>query len=342
MTLPIPHSYAPMEAQLASSLPEGEGWIYEPKWDGFRCLAFRDGKDVELRSKAGKPLGRYFPDIVAAIAEVDAPRFVLDGEIVIAIGGALSFDDLLLRIHPAESRVASLAQRTPAELIAFDLLVDAAGEDLTGETLRERRKGLESFGAKALDETGRIHVSPWTEDREAARRWLQEGPGGLDGVMAKQADSPYASGERTAMLKVKRLRTADCVVGGFRWSKNGKDIGSLLLGLYGDDGKLHHVGFCSALGGKRRDEAKERVLPLRGGEGFDGNAPSGSSRWRKEGSGEWVALRPELVVEVRYDHFNQGRFRHGTRFDRWRPDKNPRQCLLSQVEREGRSALSMR
>ena len=341
MSLPIPYDYPPMEAELSSRLPEGDGWLYEPKWDGFRCIAFRNGDAVELRSKAGKPLARYFPEVVRTMEEVAERRFVIDGEIVIAVDGALSFDDLLQRIHPAASRVKKLATETPAEFIAFDLLVDAGGRDLTGRPLHERRAALETFARKALAKHPRIHLSPSTDDLETAREWLEGAAGGLDGVMAKQADAPYASGERTAMLKVKRTRTADCVVGGFRWGKGGKHVGSLLLGLYGADGKLHHVGFCSGLNAARRAEAKERVLALRGGEGFSGRAPGGPSRWRKEGSGEWEPLRPELVVEVEYDHFNQGRFRHGTRFARWRPDKAPKQCRLAQVEREGENALQM-
>lgn len=341
MSLPIRFDYAPMEAESASKLPKGENWLYEPKWDGFRCLAFRDGDTVELRSKAGKPLGRYFPDVVQAVRSVSASKFVLDGEIVIAVDGAISFDDLLLRIHPAASRVKKLAAETPAELIAFDLLVDQAGEDLTDRPLRARREALESFAKAALTKTESIHLSPSTGELSVAQEWLEDAAHGLDGVMAKREDLSYASGERGGMVKVKRMRTAECVVGGFRWSKNGKDIGSLLLGLYGKDGRLHHVGFCSALNAARKMEAKERVEPLRGGEGFSGNAPTGPSRWRKEGTGEWEGLRPELVVEVEYDHFNQGRFRHGTRFLRWRPDKAPKQCRLQQVEKEGRSALAM-
>ncbi|HEX6070821.1 MAG TPA: ATP-dependent DNA ligase [Longimicrobiaceae bacterium] len=341
MALPLPHSYEPMEAELAAALPDGPGWIYEPKWDGFRCLAFRDGDEVELRSKAGKPLGRYFPDVIAAIRAVKANRFVLDGEIVIPIRGTLSFDDLLQRIHPAESRVKKLAASTPAQLIVFDLLVDARGTDLTGRPLEARRAALEKFAAAKLEGHPSLHLSPSTDDVELARKWLADKAAGLDGVMAKRADVPYASGNRTGMLKVKRMRTADCVVGGFRWAKNGKDIGSLLLGLHDAEGKLHHVGFCSALNAKVRKEARERVVALRGGEGFSGRAPGGPSRWRKEGTGEWEALRPELVVEVEYDHFNQGRFRHGTRFNRWRPDKDPAQCRLEQVEREGRNAMGL-
>lgn len=341
MTLPIDYDYAPMEAQLQAQLPEGEDWLYEPKWDGFRCLAFRDGDEVELRSKSGKPLTRYFPDVEETIRGVAARRFVLDGEIVIATGGGLSFDDLLQRIHPAASRVNRLAEELPADLIAFDLLVDSRGKDLTGMPLRKRREALEKFAASALDGMQRVHLSPQTDDADKARGWLEDAAIGLDGVVAKLSDAPYATGERTAMVKVKRMRTADCVVGGFRWAKNGSDVGSLLLGLYGEDGALHHVGFCSALNAKRKQEAKERVLPLRGGEGFTGRAPMGTSRWRTEGSAEWEALRPELVVEVEYDHFSQGRFRHGTRFTRWRPDKSPRQCRMEQVERESASALRM-
>jgi ATP-dependent DNA ligase len=237
--------------------------------------------------------------------------------------------------------VKKLAAENAAELIAFDLLVDGRGKDLTERPLRDRRAALESFDADTLAKTEPIHLSPSTDDLALAREWLENAAHGLDGVIAKRDDLPYASGERSGMVKVKRMRTAECVVGGFRWSKNGKDIGSLLLGLYGDDRKLHHVGFCSALNGERKKEARERVEPLRGGAGFTGNAPTGASRWRKEGTGEWEALQPELVIEVEYDHFNQGRFRHGTRFLRWRPDKAPEQCRLKQVEKEGRSALGM-
>ena len=340
MKLPVTPGYAPMEARLAAKLPSGEGWLYEPKWDGFRCLVFRAGDEVALRSKAGKPLDRYFPDVVEAVTAIGAERFVLDGEIVVPVEGTLSFDDLLQRIHPAESRVQTLARRHPAELIVFDLLVDAEGGDLTGGPLRDRRQALERFAAQSLPDSPRIHLSPATEDPVAAGRWLADSAAGLDGVMAKQLDAAYASGDRTAMVKVKRMRTADCVVGGYRTGKDG-GIGSLLLGLHDEEGLLHHVGFCSALNAKRRQEAVERVMPLRGGAGFSGSAPKGSSRWRKEGSGEWEPLEPVLVVEVSYDHFTQGRFRHGTRFERWRPDKAPEQCRLSQVEQESSNAMGM-
>ncbi len=343
MTLPIRQSLEPMEAEQAAKLPVGPEWTYEPKWDGFRCLAFRDGDDVELRSKAGKPLSRYFPDIVAAVAAVPAARFVLDGEIVIPVGGQLSFDELLLRVHPAASRVRKLAAEHPALYIAFDLLVDAHGRDLTGQPLAERRAALEAFAAHALDEQGgAIRLSPETDGLKEARGWLEGGRQGLDGVVAKRKDQPYLSGQR-AMVKVKRLRTADCVVGGFRWAKGGKgrQVGSLLLGLYGDDGLLHHVGFTGSMPADVRREASAKLLPLRDPPGFTGHAPGGPSRWRREGSGDWEPVRPETVVEVQYDHFSGGRFRHGTRFLRWRPDKAPGGCKLSQVKKEAGRAAGM-
>ena len=341
MTLPIATDYPPMEAELTTELPDGDGWIYEPKWDGFRCLAFRDGADVELQSKAGKPLGRYFPDLVEVIAGLEAQRFVLDGEIVIPVEGILIFDELLLRIHPAASRVKKLAAAHPAHLVVFDLLVDGEGKDRSREPLAKRRVALEELVAAVAPGHPRIHLSPSTDSLQTARRWLAGELGGLDGVMAKRADLPYASGERTGMRKVKRMRTAECVVGGFRWTKAGRAVASLLLGLHGSDGKLHHVGFCSALNARNRDEADERIIPLRGGEGFSGREPTGHSRWRKEGTGEWERVRPEVVVEVEYDHFTGGRFRHGTRFLRWRPDKDPAACLMEQVEREERTAMGL-
>jgi ATP-dependent DNA ligase len=341
MTLPVTTALEPMEAELRDAIPSGERWTYEPKWDGFRCLAFRDGDRVELQSKAGKPLGRYFPDVVRSVSEVRAKRFVLDGEIVIPVGTSLSFDELLLRIHPAASRVDKLAAGHPALLIAFDLLVDDRGRDLTGLPLRERRVRLEAFAAKHLAAHGPLRVSPATDEFQKAQRWLAAGREGLDGVIAKRLDLPYQAGTRTGMVKVKRMRSADCVVGGFRWAKDGKRLGSLLLGLFNEQGMLDHVGFCSALTARRREEAEERILSLRGGEGFSGRAPRAQSRWRKQGTGEWEPVRPEVVVEVQYDHFTGGRFRHGTRFLRWRPDKAPESCLLQQVEREGASAITM-
>ena len=340
MKLPIPVEYEPMEAQVAKEIPVGGGWIYEPKWDGFRCLVFRDGSEVDLRSKASKPLARYFPEVVEVIQRLRTPRFVLDGELVIPVEGAFLFDELLLRIHPAASRVKMLASTHPAHLVVFDLLVGESGVDLTGERLEERSRMLDDFAGRHLTHES-LYRSPRTSDVELARRWLAGELGGLDGVIAKRSDLPYKSGERTGMKKIKRLRTAECVVGGFRWSSAGRTIGSLLLGLYGEDGHLHHVGFCSSLNAKVRREADARVIPLQGGEGFDGRAPGGPSRWRKKGTGDWEAVRPEVVVEVEYDHYSGGRFRHGTRFLRWRPDKAPRQCRMEQIEREAASAIEI-
>ena len=344
MTLPLRVPYPPMEAQLVDALPQGEGWQYEPKWDGFRCLAFRDGGDVQLQSKAGQPLARYFPELVALLRDVPAPQYVLDGEIVIPVGRALSFDDLLQRIHPAESRVKKLAAETPATLVVFDLLVDEQGKDLTGLPLRERRGKLEAFASRYLaPQANRLPISPVTTDLEIARRWLSGvGKGGsTDGVIAKRLEMAYRSGERTGMKKVKRLRTADCVVGGFRYGTGKKLVGSLLLGLYEDDGLLHHVGFTSGIKEAERKALTAKLTPLIEAPGFTGRAPGGPTRWSTERSTEWEPLRPELVVEVQYDHFTGGRFRHGTRLLRWRPDKLPRQCTMDQVKKGSTGALKL-
>ncbi|HYX20775.1 MAG TPA: ATP-dependent DNA ligase [Thermoanaerobaculia bacterium] len=334
MTLPVPVSLEPMLAQLAPEIPTGPEWVYEPKWDGFRCLAFRDGEDVALQSKAGQPLARYFPELVEAVRGLRAPRFVLDGEIVVPVGGELSFDDLLQRIHPAESRIRRLSVETPALYLAFDLLVDEKGASLLDRPWRERRRALERFAAKRLAEGGRILLSPATVDPAAARRWVRGAGGALDGVIAKLADVPYLAGDRSGMRKIKFLRTADCVVGGFRYSKNGRIVGSLLLGLYAKNGALDHVGFCSGLTTAQRRELTPKLERLVRSPGFTGRAPGGPSRWASERTGEWEPLAPCLVVEVQYDHFSQGRFRHGTRFLRWRPDKAPKQCTLAQVKQE--------
>ncbi len=329
MKLPVRLDTPPMEAQSVLALPEGPEWQYEPKWDGFRCLAFRDGTEVELRSKSGQPLGRYFPDIVAALLRLPAKRFVLDGEIVVPAGRELSFDALLQRIHPAQSRIERLARETPARYIVFDLLVDAAGNDLSGRSLAERRRALERF-AGAFGDASTIELSPATPRLTSARRWLA-GRSGTDGVVAKRIDMPYASGERTAMQKIKRRKTADCVVGGFRYASSGRAIGSLLLGLYDDKGLLDHVGFTSSFRAEMRRELKSTIEPLMGGEGFTGRKPGGPSRWSTRRSSEWEPLRPELVVEVQYDHFTNARFRHGTKFLRWRPEKAPHQCTMDQI-----------
>ena len=320
-----------MEAKLVDAIPDLGGWQYEPKWDGFRCLAFRGGDEVVLQSKAGQPLGRYFPELVEAVRALRPGKFVLDGEIVISLAGRLSFDDLLMRIHPAASRIRRLAQETPATLLAFDLLVDERGRDLTSLPLRERRQRLEDF-FRALGTSKLVRLSPATTERAQAERWMAElSAAGFDGVVAKQLDASYESGER-AMHKVKRIRTADCIVGGFRFASKGGVVGSLLLGLYGEDGLLHHVGFTSSFNNEQRQELKAILEPYRGGSGFTGRAPGGPSRWSTERTGEWERLEPKLVCEVRYDHFSGGRFRHGTKFMRWRPEKRVESCTMEQVE----------
>jgi ATP-dependent DNA ligase len=320
-----------MEAHTALKLPEGPEWQYEPKWDGFRCLAFRDGEDVELRSKSNQPLSRYFPEMVAALRNLPAKRFVLDGEIAIQRNGELSFDDLLMRIHPAASRILKLSRETPATYYCFDLLVDGDGHSLVEKPLEDRRAALEGFAKEHF--TGPVRLSPVTRDLDAAQRWLRTGGGPLDGVIAKRVDLPYRSGERSGMVKVKFLRTADCVVGGFRYGEKSELVGSLLLGLYDDAGLLDHVGFCSGLKAAEKPPLTEKLKALAGGSGFTGRAPGGPSRWANERSAEWVALKPELVVEIQYDHFAGGRFRHGTRLMRWRPDKAPRECRMAQVDK---------
>ncbi len=330
-----------MEALLVGDLPSGRQWQYEPKWDGFRCLAFRDADKVDLMSKAGKPLGRYFPDIVAAMRAVDASRFVVDGEIVVPIGESLSFDDLLLRIHPAQSRVEKLAREHPAAFILFDLLVDAAGRSLVAKPLGDRRAELEAFATRAVKAALPIHLTPATTKLVTVRRWFRSVGGGLDGVIAKRIDLPYQSGERGGMQKMKHMRTADCVVGGFRYASKGKVVGSLLLGLYDEGGLLHHVGFTSGIKATEKQVLTTRLEKLIKAPGFTGQAPGGPSRWSTARSSEWQPLAPKLVAEIEYDHFSGGRFRHGTSLVRWRPDKSPVQCTIEQVEQEGRSAMKL-
>jgi ATP-dependent DNA ligase len=332
--LPVRPPYPPMEAESEAEIPSDPGWLYEPKWDGFRCLAFRKGSEILLQSKAGQPLGRYFPELVAALGKLPAKTFVLDGEIVIPEGKAFSFDALLQRIHPAESRIRKLAQETPASLYAFDFLVDERGRSLVDLPLEERRQKLEAFFKKIPDDAQAV-LSPATPDRKEAGTWF--GGTGLDGVVAKRLDSPYLSGER-AMVKVKRIRTADCVVGGFRWAQKGGQVGSLLLGLYNKEGLLDHVGFSSSFNAAEKTELEAVLKPHVGGTGFTGKAPGGPSRWSQGRSTEWVALDPVLVCEVRYDHFSGGRFRHGTKFLRWRPEKKPEACTFDQVSVSAPSA----
>lgn len=311
-------------------IPHGELWQYEPKWDGFRCVAFRDGEMIELQSKAGQPLGRYFPEVIAALRGLKPERFVLDGEIVILGNGHLSFDDLLQRIHPAASRIKMLSTKTPATYLVFDILVDNRGHSFVSETLAARRESLKLF-FKTFKGNSKVRLSPMTRSRQEAEKWMTElAATGFDGIVAKALDQPYESGER-AMRKIKRIRTADCVVGGFRYAAKGGEVGSLLLGVYNEDGQLDHMGFSSSFSRDERKKLKQILKPYMKGEGFTGKAPGGPSRWSTERSGEWERLAPKLVCEVRYDHFSGGRFRHGTKFLRWRPEKDPKSCTYEQL-----------
>ena len=340
MRLPIPTSYPPMEALLVSEIPTGREWQYEPKWDGFRCLAFKDGDSIELQSKSGQPLARYFPEVVEDLRKLAPARFVLDGEIVIPVGRSISFDHLLQRIHPAESRVRKLAEETPSILIVFDLLVDEKGRSLVEEPLAKRRPLLESFAKRFFPKEGRFRLSPATTDVAAAKKWLAGGGKAVDGIIAKRLDLDYdsSSGERTGMKKVKLKSTADCVIGGFRYGTGSKVIGSLLLGLYDSKGLLHHVGFSSSIKAKDKAKLTRELLAMRKPPGFTGRAPGGPSRWSTERTGEWEPLAPTLVAEVEYDHFTGGRFRHGTKLLRFRPDKSPKQCTLDQIAKTGRAS----
>jgi ATP-dependent DNA ligase len=332
--LPLTPPLPPMEAKSVGELPDGGGWQYEPKWDGFRCLVFRSGEAVELQSKSGKPLGRYFPEVVETVKAMKADRFVLDGELVIPVDGILSFEALQLRLHPAESRVRKLAASSPAQLMLFDCLA-RDGASLAAEPLSARREALEALHKGEAREG--VLLSPVTCDRDVAQGWLDMAGGALDGVIAKRRNGPYEPGER-AMLKIKQLRTADCVVGGFRYASGSREVGSLLLGLFDEEGKLDHVGFTSSFGNEDKGELTRRLEALRGPPGFTGDSPGGPSRWATERSGEWEPLRHELVVEVRYDHVTGNRFRHGTKFLRWRPDKAPEQCRFDQLLHEARPA----
>lgn len=329
--LPILPPFPPMEALPVSEIPEGAGWQYEPKWDGFRCLVFRDGDRIQLQSRSGQPLARYFPEVVAAVAATRAPRFVLDGEIVIPAGEGLSFDDLLQRIHPAASRVQALARDKPARYVAFDLLVDECGRPLLDEPLPGRRAKLEEFFARHLAANGTFHLSPAAGGVAVARSWLEAAGGALDGVIAKRTGIPYAAGERTGMVKIKRRRTADCVVGGFRGAAGAAAVDALLLGLYDAGGRLHHVGFTATLSAAERRRLAPELRKLVEPPGFTGRTPGPPSRWGGRRAAAWEPLRPVVVVEVEYDHFTGGRFRHGTRFLRVRPEKAPAECTFDQM-----------
>jgi ATP-dependent DNA ligase len=317
----------PMEARSRPDLPDGPGWVYEPKWDGFRCLAFKRNGRVQLIAKSGKSLNRFFPEVVDRLGALPEMRFGLDGELLARDGDAFSFEVLQARLHPAESRIRRLSEETPAIYALFDMLVDIDGSDLRGRPWSDRHARLEAFlePHRAAD----LSLTPGTTDRRLALTWLDEGK--LEGVVAKADDGPYLEGER-AMIKVKRARTADCVIGGFRYASDGPVVGSLLLGLYDDEGKLNHVGHTSGFAGVDKVALTRELKALRGGEGFSGRAPGGPSRWSTDRSATWEPLRPERVVEVGFDQVSDDRFRHGTKLLRFRPDKAPDQCRMEQLE----------
>jgi ATP-dependent DNA ligase len=340
MSLALRPPFPPMEALSVDIIPTGEEWQYEPKWDGFRCLVFRDGKAVELQSKSGQPLTRYFPELVEDALRLKSNSFVLDGEIVVPADGTFSFDALLQRIHPAQSRISKLAGETPALLIAFDLLL-AGGKSLIALRLEERRRKLEAFAGKYFSAAKRIRLSPAITKLGEAKAWLKRVGGTLDGIIAKRRDLPYRSGEREGMQKIKNYRSADCVVGGFRYNEGKPVVGSLLLGVYDRKGLLHHVGFTSTIKREEKPALTQKLEKLIAPPGFTGNAPGGPSRWSTKRSGEWQPLKPELVVEVCYDHFAGHRFRHGTKLMRWRPDKSPRQCTMDQLRQKKASLMQL-
>jgi ATP-dependent DNA ligase len=327
-----------MEARSVETIPRGAEWQYEPKWDGFRCLLSRQGNKIELRSKSGEDLTRYFPELVEAALRLKATTFRLDGEIVVPHGKTFSFDELLQRIHPAASRVKKLSVETPALYLGFDLLATATDKKLSAQPLRKRRPALEAFAKIQFKSNPTFHLSQATASFATARKWLAQAGGGCDGVMAKRLDLPYQAGSRDGMQKIKNFRSADCAIGGFRYATNllngKKVVGSLLLGLYDDAGLLHHVGFTSAIKQADKPALTAKLEPLIAKPGFTGNAPGGPSRWSTERSAQWCPLKPKLVVEISYDHFSGERFRHGTSILRWRPDKAPKQCRFDQLKQK--------
>ena len=333
-TLPFQPPIEPMLALLRAEIPEGDGWVYEPKWDGFRALVFFDGSEAYLQSRDLKPLARYFPELAASLAEILPAPMVLDGEIVIVTEEGLDFGALQMRIHPAESRVRKLAAETPSYFVAFDIIASGS-DDLRAAPFADRRASLESaLGGLAAP----VFVTPTTDDITIARRWFDEFEGaGLDGIIAKRADEPYKPGVRS-MVKIKHKRTADCVVAGLRWYKGseGKAVGSLLLGLYDGDGVLHHVGHTASFKDAERRKLAQELTPYiteDEGDGFGGGrVPGTPSRWTGGKDPAWVRLRPELVCEVSFDHLQGDRFRHATTFMRWRSDKPPRDCTYDQLE----------
>ena len=328
-----------MEARAVSEIPRGRQWQYEPKWDGFRCLLGRSRDAAAMRSKSGQDLARYFPEIADAAVTLPERDYVLDGELVISTKRGFSFDSLLQRIHPAESRIRRLAVETPALFVAFDLLM-RNGTDLAGMMLSERRRELEDFARKCFAQSSTFRLSPASTKLTDAQRWLKA-VGGTDGVIAKRLDLPYQEGNREGMQKIKMHRTADCVIGGFRYGERPRSVGkrlvgSLLLGLYDNEGLLHHVGFTSGIKAAEKRELTDKLEKIRAERSFTGNAPGAPSRWSTKRSTEWIPVRPKFVVEVSYDHFSGGRFRHGTTIVRWRPDKKPGQCTMEQLKTPGR------
>jgi ATP-dependent DNA ligase len=323
-----------MEARAVPEIPLGKSWLYEPKWDGFRCIAFRDGENIALQSKSGQPLERYFPEIVDALKALKPDAFILDGELTIEIEGKLDFDAILQRIHSAASRVKRLAVETPAVYAVFDALSTPDRPKLYAEPLKARRPVLEAFAQKHLLKNARLALSPATADIEIAREWLSGGIAHFDGVIAKKSGEPYHFGDRNAVVKIKRVYTAECVVGGFRLAKDGKTIASLLLGLYDDAGLLHLVGFVGSMSAAERARAAQLLKPIVEGPGFTGAQPGGPSRWGSR-EAQWHPVAPRIVVEVQYDRVTGERFRHGARLLRWRPDKAPQQCTIEQMVRSG-------
>jgi ATP-dependent DNA ligase len=334
-----------MEARSVDTIPRGDEWQYEPKWDGFRCLLSRHGSKVELRSKSGEDLTRYFPELIDAALELKAAEFLLDGELVVPRGKAFSFDDLLQRIHPAASRVRKLAQETPALFLAFDLLATAKDTNLSAQPLAQRRPALEAFAKSQFNSNPTFRLSQTSRSFLTAKKWLAQAGGGCDGVIAKRLDLPYRAGSRDGMQKIKNFRSADCVIGGFRYASKliggQKVVGSLLLGLYDDTGLLHHVGFTSAIKQHEKPALTAKLEPLIAKPGFTGNAPGGPSRWSTERSAQWCPLKPKLVIEVSYDHFSGERFRHGTSILRWRPDKAPKQCTFDQLKQKAVNPMKL-
>ncbi|OQW31033.1 MAG: ATP-dependent DNA ligase [Nitrospira sp. SG-bin1] len=319
-----------MEALLVSELPIGKEWRYEPKWDGFRCLAQKRESTVTLRSKSGKPLERYFPDMERLLGKLAAKAFLLDGELLIEGENGYSFSDLQLRLHPAASRVHKLAQEQPATFVIFDILETGDGRTLMSMPLSQRRRLLEQFYETYCSKEKAIRLSPQTDQLNEAMNWLSSSGWYIDGIVAKKSTDVYVPGERV-MQKYKPMRTADCVVGGFRYGKDSDEVGSLLLGLYDDAGRLNHVGFTSSIAKTDKPSLTKQLERLIQEPGFTGNAPGAPSRWSTERSAQWKPLSPQLVVEVSFDHVTDGRFRHGTKLIRFRPDKSPRQCTMKQL-----------